>query len=146
MFTFFGLFADPTRDLPEQLSRIWPGVDVVTLHQPISAIGVRFGQDRYEPALEDIPELVIQTVERLSLDYPACTRRWVLLRETIKKGRKTAGKPNSRNVGYGMSAVSSFGDTKRRRQFIASLVIAKALGFINHRWSYAFIELVGKMR
>jgi hypothetical protein len=32
------------------------------------------------------------------------------------------------------------------RQFIASLVTAKALGLINHRWSDAFIELVGKMR
>jgi hypothetical protein len=37
----------------------------------------------------------------------------------------------------------SFGDTTRRRQFIASLVTAKAF---NHRWSDAFIELVGKMR
>jgi hypothetical protein len=84
MFTFFGLFADPTRDLPEQFSRTWPGVDVVTLDQPISAVGVRFGQDRYEPALEDIPEPVIRTVERLSLDYPAI--RFLLLRAECSGG------------------------------------------------------------
>jgi hypothetical protein len=36
--------------------------------------------------------------------------------------------------------------TPGERQFIASLVTAMRLGLINQRSSYAFIDLVGKMR
>jgi hypothetical protein len=66
MFTFFGLFADPVSGLSQQISRTWPGLNVIRLEQPISAIAARFDRDHYEPELEDIPEPVIRAVEGLS--------------------------------------------------------------------------------
>jgi hypothetical protein len=78
MFTFFGLFADPVSGLPEQISRIWPDLNIVSLEQPISAVAVRFGQHLYEPPQEDTPEPVVRTIETLSEKNPDA--RFLLLR------------------------------------------------------------------
>jgi hypothetical protein len=78
MFTFFGLFADPISGLPEQISRIWPDLKIISLERPISAIAARFGLDHYEPSEEDTPEPVVRMVERLSEINPAA--RFLLLR------------------------------------------------------------------
>jgi hypothetical protein len=78
MFTFFGLFADPVGDLPEQISRTWPDLNIVSLEKPISAVAVRFGQDLYEPAQEDTPEPLVRTIERLSKKNSVA--RFLLLR------------------------------------------------------------------
>jgi len=78
MFTFFGLFADPVSGLSEQISRTWPGLNVVKMEQPISAVAVRFGDDTYESEREDTPEPVIRTVEGLSREFPDA--RYLLLR------------------------------------------------------------------
>jgi hypothetical protein len=67
MFSFFGLFADPVSGLPERISEAWPGLNVIRMEQPISAIGVRFGRDLFKE-LEDIPEPVIRAVENLSAE------------------------------------------------------------------------------
>jgi hypothetical protein len=78
MFTFFGLLADPCPGLADRIAAVWRELDVVSIDDPISAIGARFGQDRYEPADEDIPREVIRQVEELSAEYPAT--RFLLLR------------------------------------------------------------------
>jgi hypothetical protein len=78
MFSFFGLFADPAEGLAEQISTTWPGADVIPMEEPIPAIGARFGQDLYQPDLEDIPEAVARVVESLSAQYPSA--RFLLLR------------------------------------------------------------------
>src|SRR5262245_47155461 len=78
MFTFFGLFADPVSDLPDQISRAWPSLNVIKIGQPISAVAVRFGADTYVPNDEDIPDRVSQAVEGLSQRFPEA--RFLLLR------------------------------------------------------------------
>ena len=87
MFTFFGLFADPVSDLPPQISAIWPGLNVTTVEEPISAMAVRFGQDLYDPPNEAIPEQVVRATEQLSRDNPDA--RFLLLRTECWGGRCT---------------------------------------------------------
>jgi hypothetical protein len=78
MFTFFGLFADPVNGLRDQIARIWTDLKVVRIEQPITAIAVRFGQDRYEREPKDMPMPVMHAVGTLSAEYPAA--RFMLLR------------------------------------------------------------------
>src|SRR5262249_34397449 len=78
MFTFFGLFADPVSGLSEQISRTWPGLNVVKMEQPISAGAGSFCDDTYESGRADTPEPVIRTARRLSREVPAAT--YLLLR------------------------------------------------------------------
>jgi len=78
VFSFFGLFADPVDGLPEQLSKLWPELGVVTIERPISALAVRFGRDRYVPSDEDIPAPKSRSVMKLSAENT--TARFMLLR------------------------------------------------------------------
>ncbi|MDA9401862.1 hypothetical protein [Bradyrhizobium sp. CCBAU 45389] len=78
MFTFFGLFADPISDLPRQISGVWPDLKLIELQKPILAIAGRFGEDRYVPSDEDIPEGIVLATERLSSRISSA--RFLLLR------------------------------------------------------------------
>jgi len=78
MFTFFGLFVDPVNDVALPISRNWPGLNLIRLEQPISAIAARFSDEYYQPEREDIPAPVVHAVERLSIENPSA--RFLLLR------------------------------------------------------------------
>ena len=66
MFTLFGLFADPPGDISEQISRIWPHLNIIRLEQPISAIAARFGENDYDRGPEGIPEPIARAIANLS--------------------------------------------------------------------------------
>jgi hypothetical protein len=78
MFSFFGLFIDPVDGLSQQLCRIWPELHVVSVERPISALAVRFSEDRYKPSDEDIPAPIVLGVKALSAANYA--PRFLLLR------------------------------------------------------------------
>ena len=78
MFAFFGLFADPVGDVPRRISEIWPDLKPIRIDRPVSVVAVRFTEHHYEPEREELPELVIQQIERLSAESPAA--RFLLLR------------------------------------------------------------------
>lgn len=84
MFSFFGLFADPIDGLQEQLTTRWPGANMARIEKPFAAIGLRFGEEFYQPADEDIPAPLSREVDRLSAQNPGA--RFLLLRTECSGG------------------------------------------------------------
>src|SRR5262245_20267521 len=78
MFSFFGLFSDPTSDLQRAITQTWPEVSVAKIAHPISALAVRFGDDRYAPEDESLPKFVHRQVSDLSVHFLGV--RFMLLR------------------------------------------------------------------
>jgi len=110
MFSFFGLFGDPIDGLLEQLARDWPRANVISIEKPLVALGVRFGQEFYEPSDEDIPDVVTGQIKRVSIENPAA--RFLMLRTECWGG-------DCENWGYvlkdGMIVYEAHGDGALRR-------------------------------
>jgi hypothetical protein len=78
MFEFLGLFADPVAGLRAQLLQRWPDVDIVEIALPFSVLAVRFPDNSYDAADEDLPVSVTAEIKSLSARHPGV--RFLLLR------------------------------------------------------------------
>jgi hypothetical protein len=78
LFTFFGAFTDRNPSVADKFLERWPDVDIVEIDRPFRGLAIRFQESVYDPAEEDLPELVSAGVQDISRQIPSV--RFVLLR------------------------------------------------------------------
>jgi hypothetical protein len=77
-FAFFGIFADRSPGLAEQLNNAWPDANVLLIDTPFQGIAARLPARLYQVELENIPEDAISMTRAISAMNPKA--RFVLLR------------------------------------------------------------------